>query len=182
MLPGELTIAEQIERSRRARAAARALRGPARVSRAMASGPRSLTPLPWSWWTRPRSMRCSPSTVTRTCVWWTTAWSIAARPRSLTCRMCVATISCPRPHRRRRPSRFIGESAAMRARRRSPSATRARTWPARRTSALSGWSPMPSSEIPRSGGDCARSTMCASPAAGHGAGVYEAVVETLVNR
>ena len=52
LLPGELTIAEQIERSGRAGAAARSLRGAPGVPRAVARRSRSLTPVP-------RARRCA---------------------------------------------------------------------------------------------------------------------------
>ena len=129
LMPGELTIAEQIERSG----------APALLLERYAGRLEYHEP-----WHTEREVshlfrglvdalevdRRWPSTATRICGWSTTAPSAAARRRSPSCRTCAATTSCRRAPPRPARSPFTAAPAATRARRPSPSATRARISPA----------------------------------------------------
>ncbi len=180
LVPGELTIAEQIERCGRAGAAARALRGAPGVPRAVARPSARSRICSAVSSMRARSTSCSPSTATRTCGWSTTASSTGARRRSPRCRTCAATTSCRRERRRWRPSRFTAARAGT-----SASETFA-VGDSREDLACAAevdafW--LVANAVARD--PSIREALAAHAnarvcEAGHGAGVYEAVVSTLI--
>ena len=116
LLPGELTIAEQIERSGAPALLLEQLRRSPRVPRALASRARGLAPVPRARRlrrggraaARARPRRAAPDRQRR-------RQSPLAR-RSPRCRTCAAITCCRPAPRRRRPSPFTAARAATRAR------------------------------------------------------------------
>src|SRR6185437_7586062 len=89
--------------------------------------------------------------------------STAARRRWRRSTTYAATTSCRRAPRRHRRWRSTARPATTSASRRSRWATRARTWPAPSTCASSGWWPMRSSATRRCAGFSRATRTCASP-------------------
>ncbi len=181
LLPGELTIAEQIERSGAPALLLERLSRAPRVPRAVAPRTRSLAPVP-----RPRRRDRGRRAARR---------ARARRPAARRQRRrqpplgrarraastCAATTSCRRRLRRRRPSRCTARCAATRARRRFAVGDSREDLACASTSAPSGWSPTRSSATRRCASWPASSANVRVAEAGHGAGVYEAVVSTLMD-
>ena len=180
LLPGELTIAEQIERSGAPALLLERYSGRLEYHEPWHVAARGLPPVPRPGRRRRGRRACWPSTATRTCGWSTTASSTGARRRSRGCRTCAATTWC-RPEPRR--------SAAVALHRRARGYERAETFAvgdSREDLACAAevdafWLVANALERDPSMREAiaghANVRVCE---AGHGRGVYEAVVSTLM--
>ncbi len=180
LLPGERTIAQQIEDSRRAGAVARSLPRAPGVPRALASPARGLAPVP-----RARGRRRGRSRARRR----RSRQPAPDRQRRRHAPLAGAGRAGPRPRLPPRARRRIQggrrgrapPGARLRARRRrSPSGIRARTSPVPPSSVSCGSWPTPCCAIPRCAADLAAHANVRVAEEGHGAGVYEAVVSALM--